>query len=151
MNESNANGLLKVFGIIIGAILVIGLIFPMIGGIMGIGGGYHMQGGNGGMMNGGHNAMGGYVPGIGFGFGLADILGMLVKLLLTISIIGGVIGLVMYFVKNYANFFKEGISTLSTKQDSNTQCNNCQKTFDTNFKFCPNCGSPKDSQNISTI
>ncbi|MGJ7920268.1 zinc ribbon domain-containing protein [Neobacillus sp. LXY-4] len=70
-----------------------------------------------------------------YGFGLAGLLSILLKLVAAISLIGLGTGLVMYFKDRYFNDIK--LSILSAKES----CSSCGTELKASWKCCPSCGT----------
>ncbi len=139
-----SNPVLKAIVVIIIVTLCVGLILYLFGGTAGFGmngygrigfnNNYGMMGesGNGfGMMGGSGNnygMMGGFASGQG-SINLGNILSTLFPILLALSVLGLVVGLVVYLYQ------------LITTRDQNAVCSHCSAKMPDGAKFCPTCGT----------
>ncbi|PKM94432.1 MAG: hypothetical protein CVU84_10195 [Firmicutes bacterium HGW-Firmicutes-1] len=142
MENLNKDSILKTLGIIILAIVAIGLVLSLFGGMNGNGNFYGMNSNDmNNMMNGNYN---GYsMMGNGYNFGLYGLLAFLVKLLLFVSVTGFIVGLAMYIFRNFPKNNGQIIEASTTKNVTTTLCSSCGTELKKEWKCCPSCGEEK--------
>lgn len=139
MENLKQDSMLKTLSIIGIAILAIGLLISIFGGMTGNGYYFHMN-------NSGMNSMmedNYYMMGNGYGLGYATILLYLLKVLLFVSITGFIVGLAMYLFRNY--------STANQKVIASSVCHICSQELKQEWKCCPNCGAEKEGAKIPEV
>ena len=113
-------------------IAALGLIYYLFSSLFGFGNGYGMTTGNNGYgMTTGNN---------GYGIGLAGLLAVLLKLLLAASVIGLIIGMVMYVKQSYGKEIVSKISSVKIGTRPLVTCSHCGGETTGDFKYCPYCG-----------
>lgn len=133
MEKLNQNAILKILVIGVLAIISIGLIWVVLGGLLHTGS--TMNGNNmNTMMNGNYSYN---MMGTGTSFGLGSILTFLVKSLLFVSVAGVIIGLGMYLFRNFPK------ATNTTQVTATMACQNCGTELKQEWKCCPECGQEK--------
>ncbi|MCX8128655.1 MAG: hypothetical protein N3I35_00960 [Clostridia bacterium] len=113
---------LKWTTVVFALILVAGLIYILIGGMLGFGNTYGME------------------VSAGYGIGLSELITLLLKFLLFIFILGTVIGSVMYIKQNYSKESINAVSTFKVEAKYMIRCKKCNTETTGEFKFCPFCG-----------
>lgn len=76
----------------------------------------------------------------GYGSGASGLLAGILKILLALSVIGVVIGLVMFIKQNYGKEIIEKLSNVKVKTFNTANCSNCGASVSGDYKFCPKCG-----------
>lgn len=149
MQENFKNDpILKTLVTIILAVIALGITVHVFNGILG-GGSYA-----GGMRNnGGYYGYGMYAAS---GFSLTGVLVFLIKLLLSISIIGLIVGIGAYLLQNN-NLSLKSFNFFNTTTAGNTQtavvkefCKNCGAEMKEQWKCCPLCGQER-SETASAV
>lgn len=116
---------LSIVGIVILSVWLISYLFN---GMYGNGGGNYMMNGY-------------YVTGnAGYGFNFSLLLALLLKCLLFASVVGLIVGLVMYIKQCYGKQIAEKLSSINIVSKSTASCSHCGATTSEEFEFCPHCG-----------
>lgn len=132
-NAIKNDPILKAITIVVVVLIALGLVFLMFGlpfnknyGIM--------EGYNGSMMSnytGSSGMMGGYG-----GWNISGVLMVLIRILLTISVIGLVVGLAVFLYQKYTSVNKQ-----KPNSGDRTVCSSCSTPLKMEWKCCPVCGT----------
>lgn len=122
-----ADPVLKTVTIVVSAILLLGMLFMISGSLFGSGGAYTMPGG--------------YRYSVANGLGLTAIMIFLVRLLLTVSVIGLAVGLILLLLQNKDKISIEAAKFLGSEKAPTLKCKSCGCQMKPTWKCCPNCGT----------
>lgn len=123
--------ILKSITVIVLLIIMFGLISILFKDLLGTNNSYGMSGAYGSGMT-GYNAA---------NAGISGVLISVFQVLLFVSVIGVVIGLVMYFKQNYSKQIVNGLSFFRPEGTAQSICPQCNFSVPNNGKFCPECGT----------
>jgi hypothetical protein len=120
------------------SVLTLLIAAPILSGLLGVNlsqgmGGYGMR-----MVNGyGYNQYG-YSS-----FNGSELIAVILKLFLILSVIGVLVGLTMFIIKNYSGLFS-GSGTVN-------KCVSCGNKINNTAKFCPDCGQKQTTTNSQDV
>lgn len=121
-----ADPILKTTAIVLLSILLFGILAMIANSIFGSNGVYVMPSSYNYNMN--------------YGFGLTGIIIFLVRFLLTISIIGLVVGIIVLFVQNKDKFNFDAARYFKSEKTSCVKCEKCGCDIKSDWQCCPKCG-----------
>lgn len=75
-----------------------------------------------------------------YGFGLTGIIIFLVRFLLTISVIGLVVGTIVLFIQNKDKFNFDATKYFKSENTSSVKCERCGWDIKSDWQCCPKCG-----------
>lgn len=141
MGNIKQDSTFKTLSIIVVTVLSIGLISTLFGGMTNNDYLFGMNNGDMSNMMGSNYMMNSsYMMGTGYTYGYHSLLIFLLIILLSISIIGLIVGIAMYLFRNYP--------TSHQKVIEKTVCHICGNELKQEWKCCPSCGSEKITKEV---
>lgn len=122
---------LKSITVVVLIVIMVGLISILFKDLLGSNNSYGMSGAY-------RTGMTGYTQ---TNTGISGILMSLFQILLLVSVVGMVIGLIMYFKQNYSKEIVNGLSFLKLGATADSICPHCSFPVPEEGKFCPGCGT----------